>query len=462
MPHTVTTPSATALDKFYTRAQTAGLCLAHMHEVLPDLEADLFVEPAAGDGAFYDALPRPRLGMDIAPDAPGIETRDFLSWTPDEGHQRIVVVGNPPFGQNAGLAIRFFNKAAEYAEVIAMILPASLMKSSMQGRLDAHFHLVSEMPLPGEAFRVENGLHRINAVFQVWRRGATPRAQSTVRTAHPDFSFVATPAEADFALRRVGGRAGVILPLPAPTDRGYSPASNYFVKAVEVDPEVLEARFARLDFSEVRDRVAANPSISKREIVTLYEAQLALETLAAPAGPRLHEESIVADEPENGTADLASLSDAGDRDLVAMIVRTRSRSPGNASLPELVEFRWRLGEAITPVLRTALRGKSRRKAVRLLAQLFAGGAPFEGAQGEGDRTSVLFRDGVLHLDRLAGRERRLRLVLRDTGECDAVLFERERTYHRLGRAWLAELGDLEPPPEPLPCLPEVASNCIEV
>ncbi len=453
MLHTTPTTPANPLDKFYTRPETAMACFAFLHAAIPDLEADLYVEPAAGDGVFLDLLPEPRIGMDIAPAGPGIATGDFLAWTPEDPAGRIVVVGNPPFGANASLAIQFFNSAADYSDVIAMILPASMRKGTMQDRLNTRFHLVSEHPLPDEQFRVGDGLHRVNAVFQVWRRGPVPRVKTCGRTTHADFDFVATAGEADFAMRRVGGRAGVILPLPATTARGYAPASNYFIKSNGIDPAVLAKRFRALDFSEVRDCVVANPSVSKREIVTLYEAQLALEAIVAPARTALRIEARLSADRRDVAPSLPALYAAADGEPVAMIVRHRSGASGRMAPPELLEFRWRLNGAFSPVLRTALRGKARLQADRLLADLFAGRHDWRDARGSFDRTTVVFRDGLLHLDRLADGTKHLRLELRDTGDCDMALFARQRDYLELGQAWLEDLGELEVPivHHPTPC-----------
>ena len=269
-------------DQFYTRRETAASCIAHLHAVWPTFNPDFCLEPAAGDGAFLGQLPLPRLGLDIAPADPEVAMADFLTWVPGETLGDIAVVGNPPFGRNAALAVRFFNHAAEFAGVIAMIMPASMSKSSMQNRLDARFHLVSEMPLPAEPFRVAGGqLHPVNTVFQVWQRSETARRKAISVRTHADFAFVTTVQEADFVLRRVGARAGAILPVPGPgpVPRGYAPASNLFIRARGIDPAHLEARFRRLDFDDVRRCAAANPSVSKGEIVTLYCAVLELDRI---------------------------------------------------------------------------------------------------------------------------------------------------------------------------------------
>lgn len=279
MAQTTFSSSSTSLDKFYTRPETAEACLALLAARLPGFRADLFVEPSAGDGVFLERLPEPSYGIDIAPAAPGIDTGDYLAWTPDENVGTVAVVGNPPFGKNGAKAIAWFNHSAQYAEVIAMIMPASLMKGSMQDRLNDRFHLLDEMPLLAEPFRVGAALHQVSAVFQIWRRGENRRPKSVRKTTHPDFRFVANAVGADFAIRRVGGRAGDILPAidGATATHGYSPSSNLFVKAQGVEPKILEARFRKLNFTKVRECVAANPSVSKSDIVALYQAQLDLK-----------------------------------------------------------------------------------------------------------------------------------------------------------------------------------------
>lgn len=281
MATTHTNPNFGPLDQFYTRPETAAACIAYLKTVLPELAPALYLEPSAGDGAFLTQMPQPRIGIDIAPANPEVATADFLTWMPSESLGNIVVVGNPPFGRNAALAIQFFNHASVFADVIAMIMPASLMKGSMQNRLNAKFGLVSELPLPAELFRVDGQLHPVNTVFQIWKRSDVLRPKAIATTTHADFTFVKNVQEADFVVRRVGGRAGDILTVPTPgkvVPTGYASTSNLFIKACGIDPVRLETRFRNMDFSGVRCCTAAIPSVSKGEIVTLYNALLAFET----------------------------------------------------------------------------------------------------------------------------------------------------------------------------------------
>lgn len=265
---------ACLLDKFYTTHHTAAACLNHLSQALPDLQFDLYLEPSAGAGAFLTQLPEPRLGIDVAPGANDIVEQDFFDWYPCEGLGRIAVVGNPPFGKGGATAARFFNHAAKFAEAIALIMPCSFMKQSMQQRLDPLFHLISELPLFDEPFLYEDRYHRVSTVFQVWSRRDFVRTQPAKRaTAHVDFAFVSDLTDADFVIRRVGAHAGKILAVPSDSLKtvGFSPNSNFYIKARGIKPLVLLERFCALEFEEVRRQSVAAYSISKSDLVALYE-----------------------------------------------------------------------------------------------------------------------------------------------------------------------------------------------
>ena len=127
--------------------------------------------------------------------------------------------------------------------------------------------------------------HNVSAVFQVWSRQAVDRAKPVKRaTTHPDFQFVKSLADADFVMRRVGARAGAILPVPLdgkPT-RGVSAQSNLYVKAQGIDPDVLRQRFHALDLEDLR-RQSISPSVSKSDLVALYSDAMATKVSAAVA-----------------------------------------------------------------------------------------------------------------------------------------------------------------------------------
>ena len=268
-----------AVDKFYTTDATARQCIGMAWREVRFRTDDLFIEPAAGAGAFSRLLPQDRLiAVDLAPDAPGIEERDFFTLPAPRHDGRIIVLGNPPFGRGGHLATRFIQHAALFTDVIAFILPASFAKASMQRGIDPRFHLRRQVDLPNEPFQTTEGLHRVNCVFQIWERRPEARVMTRTPDAHPDFEFVADLVQADLVIRRVGNRAGVILPYPdaaalaaGVTPRGYATSSNYFIRAKGCSSGELREQLDRLPLTAAAAR-AVQPSLSRREIVALYAA----------------------------------------------------------------------------------------------------------------------------------------------------------------------------------------------
>lgn len=252
-------PSDVRLDQYYTRPDVAEHLYAIFRRYFSP-SAFRMVEPSAGNGSFYRLLPRGSLAYDVDPEYRGIVTADFLTVTlPSD--RPIAIIGTPPFGKNASTAVRFFNHAAGQAgvAVIAMIFPRSFRKASVENRLDRSFHLLREEAVPPDAFLFRGKLYNVPAVFQIWVRCPEPRDLQRVETTHPDFEFT-TSNRADFAIQRVGARAGRVH-----RDFKASPNSHYFVRGN------VEAVMAQLEFASPASNVAGNPSLSKSEIVALYK-----------------------------------------------------------------------------------------------------------------------------------------------------------------------------------------------
>ena len=224
---------------------------------------DLWIEPSAGAGAFFDLMPEPKIGLDIEPSPrPDIVQADFLEWTPPFEAERIIVVGNPPFGKNASLAVKFFNHAASFADAVAMIHPRTFQKESTARRLNRFFHLEAELLLPRDSFTLDGAPYAVPCVFQIWLKRSSARSMTPPPLTHPDFRF-AKPNEADFAIQRVGANAGRVKFNP----RALSPTSHYFIAANA--PGVAEV-MRRIDWREAAARTAGNPSLAKSEVVMLY------------------------------------------------------------------------------------------------------------------------------------------------------------------------------------------------
>lgn len=166
------------LDRFFTRPEVAKECHADLLSVMREDGAEMgdyrFVEPSAGSGAFYELMPKGRrIGIDIVPAANGILCQDFLSWSPGNG-DKYVVLGNPPFGYRAWLALSFINHSATFADYIGMILPMAFQsdgKGSPKHRV-AGASLVKSELLPSDSFVDPDGKKfKVNSLWQVWRKG---------------------------------------------------------------------------------------------------------------------------------------------------------------------------------------------------------------------------------------------------------------------------------------------------
>jgi hypothetical protein len=250
------------LNQFYTKHAVASV-LYSVFRMFCEPKRYQMVDPSAGGGAFYSILPSGTLGIDLDPKYPGVFVADFLkrdlsSWLVPG--KPVAVIGNPPFGHAANLAVKFFKHAALCAdvEVIAFILPLSVRKLGIQNRLDHNFHLVCDIPVPKKAYTYRGEDRDVPTVFQIWERKATPRAVRILPTTHPDFCFT-SQANADFAIRRNGYHAGRVC------DKNFAKSKGYHFIRGEV-----RSRMARLDFSPFYQNVSGPRSLSQGEIVLAY------------------------------------------------------------------------------------------------------------------------------------------------------------------------------------------------
>ena len=136
----------TGKEQYYTPPQVAQDILKVVVDLVEDFEQKVFLEPAGGTGTFInEALASgftEVLSFDIEPHHPLVSKGNFLE--KKIPHSNCVTVSNPPFGRNNALSIPFFNKAAEYSDLIVFIVPRSWRKWTVQNKLDRRFTLVRE------------------------------------------------------------------------------------------------------------------------------------------------------------------------------------------------------------------------------------------------------------------------------------------------------------------------------
>ena len=259
------------MDKFYTDDGVANQCVERLlRRKLPPNA--VFLEPAAGDGAFMRPLQARQadvFGLDIEPAHKEIKKQDFFKfditgWS--EG-RTVIAIGNPPFGHASNTAIKFFNHAAKQADIIAFILPLTFRKQSVISRLNPSFHLRVNDDLPLESFFKDGEPHQVPCCWQIWYRQKKNRKQVTVPCVNHLISYT-KPSEADFAIKRVGGRAGEIL-----EDTNQTISSHYFIREIKRGvKDVLK----KITWDPFRDNTVGVRSISKAEIaISLYQTDFA-------------------------------------------------------------------------------------------------------------------------------------------------------------------------------------------
>lgn len=269
------------LDQFYTDPAYAQQFYAEIQQHVDLNKYDHVLEPSAGTGSFYNLLDvKKRIGLDLEPKSAGIIKTDFFDWKAPTG-KKILTIGNPPFGKNAGLAVKFFNRAAKFSDVIAFVIPRTFRKASVINRLDENFHCIYDETVPDNSFIFNGSSYNVPCAAQIWQRKKKPRDRIvTFRLEQISHIFeLVEPAHSDFAIQRVGGRAGLI----RTTDRtNFSAESHYFIRAH--DPRVLSV-FEKVDFDSVKFNTAGNPSVSPSELIELWISQAALEGIPVALQP---------------------------------------------------------------------------------------------------------------------------------------------------------------------------------
>ncbi len=276
------------LDQFYTIPTVAKACIQRIGDRYDWSNWGLVVEPSAGNGSFLIQIPsEKRIGMDLSPQHPDIIRQDFFEYTPPQMEEPILVIGNPPFGRNCSLAIKFFQHAVQWADVIAFIVPRTFRRISVHNKLPRSLHLVWDEDIPSEPCSFDPPM-AAKCCFQIWKRRLDARPFITLPTTHPDWEFMGfgpndeqgqptPPIGADFAIRAYGGACGEIVETGL---ENLYPKSWHWISA-RIDRAILRDRFQSLDYTVSQDTARQN-SIGKGELVRLYSNSFSHGALADP------------------------------------------------------------------------------------------------------------------------------------------------------------------------------------
>jgi predicted RNA methylase len=264
------------LDQFYTNQKTALKCFNYIKKIL-NLNDYFLFEPSAGTGAFSMLFHKNSLSIDIDPKSIDIKKEDYLLFDISyfEKKSPILTIGNPPFGKNSSLAIKFFNKSAKFSNFVCFIVPKTFKKDSVINKLDKNMFLVSELELDKNSFIFNNSAYNVPCVFQVWEKRETIRPKIEIKKNTELFTFT-KKEEADFAIRRVGGLAGKVI---ISFDE-YSKQSHYFIKInkqiINKSDLIKKLQGLYRIFNDTAKNSAGNPSLSKNELIKICEKNIKL------------------------------------------------------------------------------------------------------------------------------------------------------------------------------------------
>ena len=266
------------IDKFYTKKEVAMYCINLFKEYVAPNNDDLIIEPSAGNGGFIDAIKSLKCNYefyDLEPEHEEIVKQDYLLYNTNNNNnnnnnntQKIHIVGNPPFGRQSSLAIKFIKKSCHFCTSISFILPRSFKKDSLKKTFPLNFHLLFEIDLPENSFLVNAKEHDVPCIFQIWIKKTYNREVSAKLEPH-NFIFVEKTTNPSISIRRVGVNAGTI----DVNSANKSVQSHYFIRFTNTNS--LEKNIDLLKSIVYDSNNTVGPkSIGKQELIKEFNKVL--------------------------------------------------------------------------------------------------------------------------------------------------------------------------------------------
>ena len=251
------------LDKYYTKEEVVKICIKLIKENIKINPLDMIIEPSAGNGSFIKEIKGLNKNVyfyDISPEHAEIIRQDYLTLNVKATNNKIHVIGNPPFGRQSSLAIKFIKKSCDFCNTLSFILPKSFKKDSLQKKIPLNFHLISSVDLPEKSFTVNNNDYDVPCIFQIWEKKDYNRM--VIENILPiNFTFVKKSDTHDISFRRVGVNAGAIDTYTSEK----SIQSHYFIRFTNESflNKLNEIRNIKYDFNNT----VGPKSISKQEVI---------------------------------------------------------------------------------------------------------------------------------------------------------------------------------------------------
>lgn len=262
------------IDKYYTKLNIVDQCIKLVKQHINISNDDLIIEPSAGNGSFIEGIKTLSTNYkfyDLEPEHEDVFKQDFLEFNHTQIIQefkKIHIIGNPPFGRQSSLAIKFIKKCCLFSNSISFILPKSFKKDSMKKHFSKNFHLIHEIDLLEKSFLVNNIECDVPCVFQIWQYKNEIRNVIDKQTPL-HFKFVGKYDNPDVSFRRVGVNAGTIK--KEITDK--SAQSHYFIKFTNnktTDDNMEKLKLLKFEFNNT----VGPKSISKPELINEFNKLL--------------------------------------------------------------------------------------------------------------------------------------------------------------------------------------------
>ena len=262
------------IDKYYTKDSVVELCLTLVKKYIQINTDDLIIEPSAGNGSFITgikSLTSHYNFYDLEPENDEIIKQDYLLHDCDcmkETFGNIHVIGNPPFGRQSSLAIKFIKKSCDFCDSVSFILPKSFKKDSLKKSFPLNFHLIVEIDLPEKSFLVDGLEHNVETIFQIWEKKDVKRMVAE-KLESLNFMFVGKTESPDISFRRVGVNAGTI---DINIDEK-SIQSHYFIKFTNdksINDNIKQLSTIKYEFNNT----VGPKSISKQELIFKFNPLL--------------------------------------------------------------------------------------------------------------------------------------------------------------------------------------------
>ena len=263
-----------SIDKYYTKNNVVDLCLELVKKYIEINANDLIIEPSAGNGSFIDGireLTNNYIFYDLEPDNNEIIIQDYLLYDytiVKNDYNKIHIIGNPPFGRQSSLAIKFIKKSCEFCDSISFILPKSFKKESLKNKIPLNFHLIFENDLPDKSFLVDDIEHDVPCIFQIWEKRNINRIVQD-KLYPNNFIFVKKTENPDISFRRVGVNSGKIDKII----QDKSIQSHYFIKFTNEKSTNENIRNLSIITYEFNNTVGPK-SISKQELILKFNPLL--------------------------------------------------------------------------------------------------------------------------------------------------------------------------------------------